>query len=123
MDTNIKPEIETRVLEAEDPTFEGGSVHTATATLTNPTTSQFTYVSELYLGILKTASSGLITTAIPAGGSVGVPFPIVMPLTPGTYEVYLDITVGGDLIAHYKGTEDVVIEVSPAIEVGPIIWV
>lgn len=105
-----------------DPTFEAGSTHTARATLTNPTTSEFTYLVELYLGILKSATSGIGQITIPAGESREMLFTITMPLTEGDYQPYLDVHVGADLIAHYQATEVVTIEVTPLIEIGPITW-
>lgn len=119
-----RPQITVEALQGGgDPTFEGGSLHTATAVLTNPTTSEFTYAVELYLGVLKTATSGIASIIIPAGESVNANFPIVMPIAGGEYEVYLDVSVEGVLIAHYKAIENVTIQISPAIEVGPITWI
>jgi hypothetical protein len=121
----VKPQIKVEKLdfEAKDPTFNTGSVHTARATLTNPTTKQFTYDVELYLGAAKAATSGVGSITIPAGGSQSVDCTVTMPLTEATYPVYLDVSVAGELIAHYRATEDVVVTVAPAIEIGPITWV
>lgn len=115
-------EIKVEALEASDPTFESGAVRTATALMTNPTESAFDYTAELYLGVTKVASSGVKSFSIPAGDSINVDFPVVMPLAEGVYEVYLDVWSDSELIAHYKTTEDVTIEISPAIDVGPITW-
>ena len=119
----VKPQVKVEVLWAEDPTFEEGSIHTASAVLTNPTTKEFIYSTELYLGVTKAATSGIGTATIPAGGSVTMDYPITMPLVEGEHEVYLDVWVGGELLAHYKATENVTIEIAPAVVVGPIIWV
>ena len=118
----VKPLVEVEALGSNDPTFEGGSVHVASAILTNPTAKEFTYTTELYLGVTKVATSGAGTVTIPAGGSATVNYSVTMPITEAEYEVYLDIWVGTELIAHYKATENVVIEISPAIEIGPITW-
>ena len=118
----MEPKIKVEALQAEDPTFEAGSAHTATTLMTNPTTVQFTYTAELYLGVTKVATSGALGFTIPAGGSVNVNFPVIMPIAEGVYEVYLDVWSDSELLAHYKATEDVTIEVSPAINVGPITW-
>lgn len=115
--------VKVEMLESDDPTFEAGASKTARALLTNPTAAPFTYDVELYLGVSKVVTSGVGSIAIPAGQSQNVDFTITMPLVEGVYPVYLDITVGGTLIAHYKATEDVTIEVTPAITVGPITWV
>lgn len=118
----VRPQIKVERLEVvEDPTFGAGSTHTARATLTNPTAKQFTYNVELYLGVTKAASaSGTVT--IPAGGSVNVDFGLAMPLVEAEYEGWLDVWVGTELIEHYKLTENVIIEISPAIVIGPITW-
>lgn len=121
----VKPQVKVEKLELgeKDPTFTVGSVHTARATLTNPTTKQFTYDPELYLGAAKAATSGVGSVTIPAGGSQSVDFTVTMPTVEATYPVYLDVSVAGELIAHYQATEDVVIAITPAIVVGPITWV
>ena len=118
----VRPLIEVEGLEL-DPIFEAGSSHTASAVLTNPTTKEFTYTTELYLGVTKVATSGAGTVTIPAGGSVTMNYPVIAPLVEAEYEVFLDVWVGTELIKHYQATENVAIEISPAIDVGPIIWV
>lgn len=118
----VKPAIKVEPLEALDPTLEAGSAHSATARLTNPTTKEFTYTTELYLGVTKAATSGPGTVTIGPGASVDMTYPIIMPIAEGEYEVYIDVWVGAELIAHYKATENVVISVSPAIDIGDIIW-
>ncbi len=122
METQVEAKIKAEVLPSQDPTFEGGSVHTAAALMTNPTVVEFTYSAELYLDVLKVATSGVLSFVIPAGGTISVNFPLVMPLTAGDYEVFLDIWSGGELLAHYRASENVVIEISPGIVVGPITW-
>lgn len=105
-----------------DPTFEAGSTHTAKATLTNPTSSEFTYIVELYLGVAKVATSGIGQVTIPAGESRDMIFTVTMPLAAGDYQPYLDVNVGSDLVAHYAATAPITIIVTPSIEVGPITW-
>lgn len=122
MKGKILPQVKVEELEVADPTFEGGSSHTATAVLTNPTAKEWTYSVELYLDVTKIATSGVGTVTVPAGGSASVNFPITAPLAEGTFKVYLDVTVEGELLVHYEGTESVTIAISPAIEVGPITW-
>ena len=125
----VLPMIKVEKLEIEgleaDPTFEAGSIHTARATLTNPTAKEFTYSVELYLDVTKVASaSGSVT--IPAGGTLDVDFTLTMPLIEGTFHVYLDVWVGADLIVHHEAlphaTQDVTLVISPDIVIGPIIW-
>lgn len=119
----MKPQMQVEMLEMEDPTFEAGVVKTARARLTNPTAAQFTYTVELYLGVAKAATSGIGTVTIIAGGYADVNFTVVMPVIEGNYPVYLDVWHEAALLKHYQAEEDVVIQISPAIEVGPIIWV
>lgn len=123
MRTAVKPAIKVEPLGALDPTLESGSAHSATARLTNPTTREFTYTTELYLGVTKVATSGPGSVTIAPGLSVDMVYPVVMPVAEGEYEVYLDVYVGAELIAHYKATENVIITVLPAIDVGIITWV
>lgn len=120
--SKIKPQLKVEKLEAFDPTFEAGSVHTARATITNPTSQQWTYDLELYLGVTKVASSGVGSIIIGAGASQVVDFTVTMPQVEGIWDVYIDAIVEGELIAHYKATELVTVEVTPAILVGPITW-
>jgi len=109
-------------LEMDDPTFESGVSKTAHTRLTNPTTKQFTYSVELYLGVTKAATSGVGSVTIPAGGFQDVNFTIVMPVVEAAYPVFLDVIEAGTLLAHYQAAENVTIVISPAIIVGPITW-
>ncbi len=119
----MKPQVIIESLEMLDPTFDGGISKTAKATLTNPTAKQFTYSVELYLGVTKTATSGVGSVTIPAGGSVDVNFTIVTPVVEASYPVFLDVLQAGSLIAHYQATENVIVAIAPKINVGPITWV
>lgn len=96
-----------------DPEFSPGSEHVAHCPVTNPTAKQWTYDAELYLvkDDTKYASSGIVSFTLAAGAFATVDFPITMPGSEGTYNVYLDIYVAGDLIAAYQATEDVVVVV------------
>lgn len=106
----------------DDPEFGPGVLKTATATMTNPTGKSWAYTAELYLGEGKVATSGTKSFTIPANSSKDVSFSVTMPSAEGTYPVFIDVYVAGALIAAYRGTEDIVITIAPAIEVGPIIW-
>ena len=119
----IKPQVKIEKLEMADPTFEAGASRTARARLTNPTAKQFTYTVELYLGVTKAASSGIGTVTIPANSYLDVNFTVVMPVVEGTYPVFLDVWQDSALLKHYQATENVVVMILPAIEVGPITWV
>lgn len=116
------PQMRVDALEL-DPTLEAGSTHTARATLTNPTAKEFTYAVELYFGVTKVVTSGVGEVTIPAGQSVEVSFTVTMPLIEADYQPYIDAYVGAELVAHYVATELVTIVVTPAIIIGPIIWV
>ena len=111
-----------RWLESEDPTFEPGETRTAIAPMTNPTGKAWDYTAELYLGLPKVASSGVISFSLAAGETKSVSFPVTMPAAEGTYPVYLDVYVGVDLVGAYQATEDVIIQISPAVVIGPITW-
>ena len=119
----VQPAVIAELQDAGDPTFEAGSVHTAQALLTNPTTKEWTYNLELYLGLLKAASVvGQITIA--AGASASVTFTVTMPAAEGDYSVFLDVTVTGypTFLEHKEGTEVVTIAIAPGIDIGPIVW-
>jgi hypothetical protein len=116
----MKPEIEVRELEMEDPTFQCGSSHTATAQVKNPTTKDFTYDLQLYLDVTKKVQVNE-SLFVPAGQTKTVDFVVVMPADEGTWEVYLDVYVG-EIIAHYHATEAVITEVSPDVTVIDITW-
>lgn len=118
----IEAQLKVEKLESVDPTFEAGSVHTARATITNPTSHDWTYDLELYLGVTKVATSGVGSIGIGAGASQVIDFTLTMPEAEGNWDVYLDAIVDGELIAHYKATEPVIVEITPAVVVGPITW-
>lgn len=102
--------------------FEPGVAKTATVSMSNPTDKSWTYSAELYLGEGKVATSGRKSFSIPANSSKDISFTVIMPSAEGTYPVFIDVYVGTALITAYEGTEDVVITISPAIEVGPVVW-
>ncbi len=118
----MKLQAQVELLKMEDPTFNAGVTKTARARLTNPTAKQFTYTVELYLGVAKVATSGVGQVTIAAGGYADITFTIVMPMVEANYPVFLDVWQDTTLLKHYQGTENVVITIAPAIEVGPIIW-
>lgn len=118
----MRPQIKASPLQSGDPTFAGGSTHQATASMTNPTSVSFSYTAELYLGAAKAASSGVGEFTLDPEETKNIVFTLAMPVEAGVYEVFLDIWSGGELLAHYKATENVTIEVSADIEIGPIIW-
>jgi len=103
------------------PQFSPGEVKTAIAPMTNPTGRGFNYTAELYLGLPKVASSGVISFNLAAGETRNISFPVTMPSAEGTYPVYLDVFVGDKLIGAYQSTEDVIIvRVAPVEYVGAI---
>ena len=121
MTTNVRPRVEALVVPSlDDPEFEGGSTHIATVQLTNPTTKEFTYTVTLYLGVTAVVSSQGVVT-LPAGGTASPQFSIVMPTAEAVYPVFLDVDVAEVNIKHYQAA-DITISVSPAIEIGDIIW-
>jgi len=98
-----------------DPEFSPGSEHVAHCPVANPTTKQWAYDAELYLvkDDTKYASSGTVSFTLAAGASDTIDFPIVMPSATGTYKVYLDVYVAGELIAAYQATEDITLHPEP----------
>lgn len=119
----IKAQVKIEKLEMLDPTFEAGVVKTARAQLRNPTSKEFTYTVDLFLGITKAATSGQGTVTIGAGQSKTVDFALAMPGAEGAYPVYLEVRANGELLTLYQSTENVIITITPQIEVGPITWV
>ena len=89
--------------------FSPGSTHTATATMLNPTAMSLDYDAELYLDVMKAASSGVISFSLAPGETRDIRFTVVMPSVVGAYPVYLDVFSSGQLIAAYQATEDVLI--------------
>ncbi len=91
------------------PQFASGETRTAIAAMSNPTGKTFGYTTELYLGLPKAASSGAIPFSLAAGETKNIPLLVTMPDVEGTYPVYLDVFVAGQLIGTYKAVEDVAI--------------
>lgn len=120
--------METRNLEMADPTFECGSEHEAVAMVTNPTSATFTYDFELYLVDPATGEVGATTPGpayVDAGQTKPLTFAVKMPQVEKTWDVYLDVSVEGQRIAHYKAAEKVttvISEVVPDIEVISVTW-
>jgi len=109
-------------LESEDPTFEAEEVRAAIASMTNPTAKAFNYTAELYLDVTKVASSGAIAFSLAAGETKPLSFPVAMPAVEGTFPVYLDVFVAGELVGAFQATEDVTVVISPVVVIGPITW-
>ena len=95
------------------PEFIPNEAKVAIASMSNPTAKAFSYTAELYLGLPKAASSGVISFSLAAGETRNISFPVTMPDAEGTYPVYLDVFVAGQLIGAYKAVENVVI--APAV--------
>ncbi len=95
------------------PQFGPGELKVAVAPISNPTGKGFSYSAELYLGVTKVASSGVVSFYLAAGETRNISFPVTMPSAEGTYPVYIDVFVGDQLIGAYKATEDV--EIIPLV--------
>lgn len=85
-----------------------GSVMTATATLSNPTTKPFDYSAKLFMGITAIVSS-IKSLHLNASESKDISFPITMPEDFGTYPVYLAVSSGGVDLPLYRGTDDIIV--------------
>lgn len=120
MKKELIPEV--KIIQMEDPTFEGGSTRTAIAEITNNAAVELTYQLELYLNATKVASSGIVNTTIQGRATVNVQFTLVMPIQEGTYNVYLDVSHEDELILHGQASEQVIITVTPSVTIGNITW-
>ena len=94
------------------PEFIAGEQKTATVLMTNPSVDVFDYDATLYLGADKAAVAEQSFSLDPSE-SKSISFAIVMPAAIGTYPVYVDVSSGGVLLAHYQAAEDVVIVAQP----------
>lgn len=72
--------------------------------------------AELWLGLngSKVATSGIIPF-VSTGLDQSVSLPVTMPGAEGTYRVYLDVVVAGQLIGAYRAIEDVTIKAPVAL--------
>lgn len=132
MDLNIArgddSQVRVKTVEMEDPNFESETRHTAHALVINPKSVTYDYQAELYLGKTighKVASSGVKAFSIPGGQSLSVDFSVNMPalvVPDDTFHVYLEIRHAGAVLITFIGTEDVVVYVTPAVEVTEITW-
>jgi hypothetical protein len=101
---------------APPPGFAPGSVHVATCPMTNPTVAAFDYTAELYMG----TDLALMASAdfhLNAGETKDIGLSVTMPHVGGAYPVYIGIFSGGENIALYHATEDVVVG-APAFSYG-----
>ncbi len=97
------------------PSFPPGAQKTAVAPITvRP--AGLACKSEIFLGpnvTTKVATSGLINFTS-TGAEQVVRHPVVMPASPGTYHVYIDVYAMAELFLAYIGAEDVVVA-APAL--------
>jgi hypothetical protein len=120
--------IELKKMVMEDPTFFDETSHVAHIIFQNPKGVTLNYTAELYLGKTvgdKKATSGQVPFSVSAGGSQTVDFTVTMPrltVQTDTYHVYCSVSVGGTPIITYISTEDVVVNVNPAINITKVTW-
>jgi len=98
------------------PQFNPGESKTAKATMNNPKGVALDYTGFLYMGDTQVAE---VSFHLNAGEEKVIPFSVTMPSVAGTYPVLLYVYSGGQGIAIYRATEDVVI-VSASIEITSI---
>ena len=94
------------------PQFSAGETRTAKVTMRNPTGKAFDYTGFLYMGT-NLAVMAEVSFHLDAGQEKEVLFSVTMPSVAGTYPVYVGVFSGGQNIALYKATEDVVISPPP----------
>ena len=115
-------------MEMDDPNFESGTPHNARATFKNPKTAPFAYSGVIYLGKSlgdKVVSSPVKAFTVPAGGTLPVDFAVTMPtlsIVQDSYHVYLEVSQAGAVLITFVSTEDVVVFVTPAIDITTITW-
>ena len=103
-------------LHSKDPMFNAGETRTAKATVTNNTDQTITCTTELYLDVTKVATSGVSSSfTLQPGGSIDVSYVASMSKVGGPWHVYVDVSSGTTLLAHYQATEDVT--VNPALSI------
>ena len=98
-------------------TFAPGVSKTAKVTMRNPTGKAFDYDGVIYTGT-NLAVVSQASFHLDAGEQKDISFAVVMPTTPGTYPVYIGVFSGGQSIALYRATEDVVIQAWPLSVTG-----
>jgi len=124
----MKPKVKVgRVtLEMADPTFGYGTSHTAHVPVSNPTPESFVYDLILYLALTEggaRVAEAAISFALAGGASATKDVTVTMPgASGGPYHVYIDVSVAGVVIARYIATDTVNVEVTPEIDIGPIVW-
>ena len=90
------------------PQFNAGESKTARATMRNPTGKAFDYDGFVYMGT-DLAVMAEVSFHLEAGEEKQISFPVTMPSVQGTYPVHVGVFSGGQNIALYRATEDVVI--------------
>jgi len=81
------------------PDFAPGSTHIASVTMKNPTTRAWDYNGALLMGTNEVVMAE-VSFHLNSGESKEISFSVVMPTVEGSYPIYLDVSSGGQLLAH-----------------------
>lgn len=104
------------------PEFYTGEEKIALVPVTNPTAKAFDYEAVLYMGT-DLAIMAQVPFHLEAGESKTLSMSVTMPSVAGTYPVHIGVFSGGQSIALYRATEDVVLVASVLLSIQSFVRV